>query len=241
VVDPSGNPVGRPITVPLDLAGLPATARDGHLRQAISGLIRTAQGHGCRAIVIEDLDFHDARELGRERTGNRPSRGKRGRSFCHQVAGLPTAQLRDRLVQMTANAGLWMIAVEAASTSRWGAEHWLRSLQEISVDASGHHAAALVIARRGLGQRARQRRGCDSTPAEHGGKRATHPVARAMAAGQPAVLSEPRPRNTGTRKVPGRPPLRQKTRPAERSTPVDQVTQDRSGPPARRDLVPLSV
>jgi hypothetical protein len=123
VVDPWGNPIGRPITVPLDPAGLPATARDGHLRQAISRLIRTAKGHGCRAIVIEDLDFHDARELGREGTGNRPSRGKRGRSFRHQVAGLPTAQLRDRLVQMTANAGRWVIAVEAASTSRWGAEH----------------------------------------------------------------------------------------------------------------------
>jgi len=241
MVDPSGNPVGQPITVPLDLAGLPAPTRDGHLRQAVSVLIGTAKAHGCRAIVIEDLDFKDARELGRERTGNRPSRGKRGKSFRRTVAGLPTARLRDRLVQMAANAGLSVITVDPAYTSRWGTEHWLCSLQKISVDGSGHHAAALVIARRGLGQRARQRRRCDSTSAEHGGKRATHPVVVSMVAGQPAVLSEPRIRDTRTRKARGQPHLRRKTRPGERDSPVDQVTQDRSGPPTRRDSVPLSV
>jgi IS605 OrfB family transposase len=125
VVDPSGNPVGRSITVPLDLTGLPAPTRDGHLRQAVSVLVNTAKDHGCRAVVIEDLDFNDARELGRERTGNRPSRGKRGKSFRRTVAGLPTARLRDRLVRMAANAGLSVIAVDPAYTSQWGAEHWL--------------------------------------------------------------------------------------------------------------------
>lgn len=204
-------------------------------------LVDTAKDHGCRAVVIEDLDFKDARELGRERSSNRPSRGKRGKSFRRTVAGLPTARLRDRLVQMAANAGLSVIAVDPAYTSQWGAEHWLCLLQKISVDASGHHAAALVIARRGLGQRARQRRRCDSTSAEHGGKSATRPVVRSAVAGQPAVLSEPRKRDTGTRKARGQPHVRQKIRPAERRTPVDQVPQDRSGPPTKRDSVPLSV
>lgn len=154
---------------------------------------------------------------------------------------MPTAKFRDRLVQMSTNAGLSVIAVDPAYTSKWGAEHWLGWLQEISADASGHHAAALVIARRGLKQRARQRKRCDSTPAGHGQERATRPVVRPMVVGQPAVLSEQRQRNTGTRKARGQPLLRRKTRPAERSTPVDQVAQDRSGPPARRDSVPLSV
>jgi len=241
VVDPSGNPVGQPVTVPLDLAGLPAPTRDGHLRQAVSVLVNTAKDHDCRAIVIEDLDFKDARELGRERTGNRPSRGRRGKGFRRMVAGLPTARFRDRLVQISANAGLSVIAVDPAYTSRWGAEHWLCFLQKISVDVSGHHAAALVIARRGLGQRARQRRRCDLTSAEHGGKRATRPVVVSMVAGQPAVLSEPRIRDTRTRKARGQPHLRRKTRPGERDSPVDQVPQDRSGSPTRRDSVPLSV
>ena len=241
VVDPSGNPLGQPLTVPLALAGLSSTTRDGRLREVISRLIAVAKAHGCQAIVIEDLDFHDALEMGRERSGHRRARGRRGRNFRRLVSGMPTARFGDRLVQMAANAGLPVIAVERAYTSRWGAEHWLGCIQEISADASGHHAAALVIDRRGLDQPARRQKRCDSTPAEHGEKRAAHPVVRSKGAGQPAVLSEQRTRDTGTREARGQPHLRRKTRPAERDTPVDQVTQDRSGSPTRRDSVPLSV
>jgi hypothetical protein len=62
---------------------------------------------------------------------------------------------------MAGNAGLVVIAVDPAYTSRWGAEHWLGPLRErISpVPASGHHAAAVVIGRRALGHRARRRAG----------------------------------------------------------------------------------
>ena len=260
VVDPSGNPVGRPITIPLTLADLRATTSEGHLRQAISALLATllattSEGHlrqaisallataranGCRAIVIEDLDFADTRELGRERSGRR-SHGKPGKSFRRLVTGIPTAKLCQRLVQMANNVGIVVIAGDPAYTSKWGAEHWLGSLQEISADASGHHGAALVIARRGLAQRARQRKRRDSTPTEHGGKRATRPVVRSTGAGQPAVPSEQRTRNTRTHKARGQPRLRRNTRTAERTTSVDQVAQDRSGPPARRDFVPLSL
>ena len=74
---------------------------------------------------------------------------------------LPTGRFRDRLVQMAANAGLSVIAVDPAYTSRWGAEHWLGPLRErvSPVPASGHHAAAVVIGRRALGHRARRRAG----------------------------------------------------------------------------------
>jgi hypothetical protein len=106
VVAPDGNVLGVPFTVPLDLAGLPAATRDGRLRNAISRLIATARQHGARAIVIEDLHFAETRTEGRERHGNRPSRGKRGRAFRRMVSGIPAGKLRDRLVQMTANAGL---------------------------------------------------------------------------------------------------------------------------------------
>ena len=241
VVDPSGNPVGLPVTLPLSRPGLSATTRDGRLRQAISDLLTTAKANGSRAVVIEDLDFAEAREMGRERSGNRPSRGKRGKSFRRLVAGIPTGKFRQLLVQMATNAKVAIIAVDPAYTSRWGAEHWLCSLKEISVDASGHHAAALVIGRRGLGPRARRQTRCDSTRAEHGEERATRPVVRSKGAGRPALLSKQRMRGTGTRGARGQPHPRQKTRRAERSFPVDQVAQDRSGPPARQDLVPLSV
>jgi hypothetical protein len=55
VIAADGNVTGIPVTVPLELAGLPATTRDGHLRNAVSALIATARQHGARAIVIEDL------------------------------------------------------------------------------------------------------------------------------------------------------------------------------------------
>ena len=94
VVAADGNVLGTPAAIPLDLAGLPSATRDGRLRAAISSLIATAREHGARAVVIEDLDFAEARAEGRERPGNRPSRGRRGRGFRRAVAGIPTARFR---------------------------------------------------------------------------------------------------------------------------------------------------
>ena len=173
MVDRSGNPVGTPSTIPLTLSGLPATTRDGHLRAAISQLLQKATDAGCPAIAIEDLDFARARSEGREHTAGSPSRGRKGRRFRGLVERIPTARFRDRLVQMAANRGIFVIAVDPAYTSRWGAEHWLGVLRSVSAETGGHHCAAVVIARRGLGQRARRRGGCDSTPPEDGRKRAT--------------------------------------------------------------------
>jgi len=238
VVDPSGNPFGQPVSVALDLGGLAASTRDAHLRSAISTLLGLARANNCRVVVIEDLDFSDARELGRDRAGRRPSRGKRAKSFRRLVSGIPTARFRDRLVQMAANAGVAVIAVDPAYTSRWGAEHWLGALRQISPTASGHHAAALVIGRRGLAQRARRRERCDSTPPVDGPERAANSAVWAMPAD--AGLCEPcrEPRSHQAR---GQPHQRQKTRPAERAQRGDQVAQDRSGPPAGRNSLPLGV
>jgi IS605 OrfB family transposase len=119
VVDPSGNPLRGPATIPLALGGLAASTRDGHLRRSISQLLQMARAHDCRALVIEDLDFCDSREQGRERPGRRPTRGRRGKSFRRLVAGIPTARFRDRLRQMSTNKGLAVVAVDPAYTSSW--------------------------------------------------------------------------------------------------------------------------
>jgi len=174
VVDASGNPVGGPLTIPLEVTHLPASTRDGHLRQAISQLLSIAKKSECGAVVIENLDFAEARSQGREHTGRRPSRGRRGRGFRGLVAGIPTGKFRQRLSQMAANQGLSVIAVDAAYTSRWGLQHWFAALEQASSEASTHHAAALVIGRRGLAQRARRRVRCDSTPPEDGQERAAN-------------------------------------------------------------------
>jgi IS605 OrfB family transposase len=239
VLDRSGNPVGTPRTIPLDLAGLAASTRDGRLRSAISELLRLAKRHGGRAVVVEDLDFADARDEGRERSGRRPRRGGRARAFRRQVAGIPTGKFRRRLVEMATNAGLAVVAVDPAYTSRWGAQHWLRALQQqFSPGVTGHHAAAVIIGRRGLGRRARRRGGCDSTRPEDWQERATNSAVRPTLAA--AGLSGPRTRKPGNRKARGQPHPRQRTRPADRSPPGDQTAHDRSGPPTKQDSLLLS-
>ncbi len=231
VIAPDGNILGTPATIPLHLAGLPATTRDGHLRAAISRLIATAKKHGARAIVIEDLDFADARAEGRERAGSRPSRGRTGRGFRRAVAGIPTGKLRDRLVQMAANASLSVIVVDPAYTC-WAAQHWLNPLRKHHPKTTGHHAATLVIGRRGLGHRARRRvTGNQTAPAE----------AARPAQTRPGTTRRPRPH-------PGNPPpheahgSRQATRPAGLTGPrqaTRQPTTDR-GRPASQDHVLLA-
>jgi hypothetical protein len=220
VLDVSGNPLGPPHTIPLDLDGLPATTRDGRLRDAIAAIVHLAHQHGCRSITVENLDFAEARQLGREALG----RGRRGKNFRRTVAGIPTRKFRELLAGMAANAGLWVVAVDPAWTSVWGGRYWLTPLDHAtpnSVTVSRHHAAAVVIGRRGLGLGARRRPG---VPRVH----------RRMGKGE--LPARPGNRTWG-REGPGPPGGQQaaaaprKTRPAERIKPSDQVAQDRPVPP----------
>jgi truncated hemoglobin YjbI len=235
VLDRHGNRVGVPYTIGLPLAGLPSSTRDGRLRAAITTILVTAREHRARAVVIENLNFAGARRQGRERTGNRPSRGRRGRAFRHQVAGIPTARFRDRLTCMAASTSLAVIAVDPAYTSRWAAQHWLAPMQQHHPQLTGHHAAALVIGRRGLGLRAR-RRAPGNLPAP----------ADAAAPGR-AKSTQARPgthpqTGTHTRKPATWTDLRQppgtKTARPRRTTAGDQATQDRPGPPTRAGPLP---
>jgi len=226
-----GNVLGTPATIGLDLAGLPAATRDGRLRAAITSIIAAAKQHGARAIVIEDLDFAEARAEGRERHGNRPSRGRRGRAFRRMVAGIPTGRLRDRLVQMAANTGLSVIVVDPAYTSRWGAEYWLGPLREHHPMATGHHAAALVTGRRGLGHRAR-RRATGNQPAPEEAARPAQARPRTPPPTRTAQRKPATPR--GPRQPPGT-----KTRPPHKIMAGNQAAHDRSGPPASQDHVLL--
>jgi IS605 OrfB family transposase len=232
VIAPDGNVLGAPTTIGLDLAGLPSATRDGHLRAAISTLIATAKARGARAIVIEDLNFAEARAEGRERAGSRPSRGRRGRDFRRAVSGIPTGKLRGRLVQMAANAGLSVIVIDPAYTSRWGAEHWLRPLREHHPKATGHHAAALVTGRRGLGHRARRRATGNQTAPEEAARPAQ---ARPRTTPPPGTA----PRKPAAPPGPRQPPGAKTGRP-HRITAGNQAAQDRSEPSARQGSVLLA-
>jgi hypothetical protein len=232
VLNPDGNQAGAPYTIGLPLAGLPSSTRDGRLRAAITSILTTAREHRASAVMIENLDFDDARRKGRERTGNRPSRGRRGRAFRHQVAGIPTARFRDRLTQMACNTGMAVIAVDPAYTSRWGAQHWLAPMQQHHPNLTGHHAAALVIGRRGLGLRAR-RRASGNLPAPEDAaapERAKSTQARSGTHPQTGTTTRRPATRTDSRQPPGT-----KTGKPRRTTAGDQATQDRSGPPTRQD------
>jgi hypothetical protein len=161
VLNPAGNPLGEPHTIPLDLDGQPTSTRDGRLQAAVAELLRLAKANGCRWLTVENLGFADARHTGRETLG----RGRRGKAFRRVVSGMPTRRFRDLLVGTAANRGLWIIAVDPAWTSVWGGRYWQQPLNGSTrrpIMVSRHHAAALVIGRRGLGHRARRRGWCDS-------------------------------------------------------------------------------
>jgi hypothetical protein len=234
VLNPAGNPLRPPVTIPLDLDGCSATTRDGRLRQAVSDLVRLATASGCRSLTVENLDFADARQSGRETLG----RGARGKRFRRIVLGMPTRAFRDLLVGMATNAGLWVVAVDPAYTSVWGGHYWQEPLNQSTrppVTVSRHHAAAVVIGRRGLGYRARRRGGCGWRRPEDRQQRATD------SAGQPEAPNVP---DGGLGVVPGSAaqgpggpggqragPQAHKTQLPEPDTAGDQAAQDRSVPP----------
>jgi IS605 OrfB family transposase len=156
VLDASGNPIGEPVSIDIATAGLRASHRDGRVRAAITALLDHAQNSGCGAVVVENLDFADARATGRETLG----RGTRGKRLRRTIAGIPTRRFRTRLTSMAARRGIAVIGVDAAYTSKWGAQHWCKPLQQQTSDPStvtGHHGAAVAIGRRGLGVAIRRR------------------------------------------------------------------------------------
>ena len=156
VLDSSGNPVGDPITIEVRTAGLAASRRDGRVRAAITALLDHAQERTCSAVVVENLDFADARATGRDTLG----RGARGKRLRRTVAAIPTAKFRSRLTAMATRRGINVIGVDAAYTSKWGNQHWRKPLQQRASDpatVTGHHGAAAAIGRRGLGLAIRRR------------------------------------------------------------------------------------
>jgi hypothetical protein len=234
VLTPDGNPIGTAHTIPLNLNG-PTSRRDGQLRQAITALLAHARNNGCASITVEDLNFADARAAGRETMG----RGPRGKRFRRTVAGIPTGKFRDRLGGMAANAHIAVVAVDPAYTSRWGAQHWQAPLnvshrrQNPAVaKVSRHQAAAVVIARRGLGHRARRRTEKSGIPQRMDvGEPSSRPNVTPESVRNPAACKDGphrlRPGNTDP--------------PDQDGTSGDQAAQHRSGPPTKRNSLPLSV
>ncbi len=181
-LDLHGNPVGEPRRFFYNLAGT-AEHRDAQIRHALTRLPHWARQAGVGAIAVEDLDFSDSRT--REKHG----RKKRFRSL---ISRFPTARLRTRLISMAAEAGIAVVAVDPAYTSRWGAEHWRKPMTTPNRKTTRHDAASIVIGRRAQGLPARRR---TSPPPHHQSDGVGH---RNVQAGQDTTgREEPRRRDTG--------------------------------------------
>ena len=164
ILDGHGNPVGPPIRIPLLVKGLAAPIRDGHVREAISELLRIATEHEIGTIVCEDLGWGTS--TGRDEA-------TQGRAFRALIAGFPTSTFKTRLGAMAARAGVDVVAVDPAYTSKWGVTYWQRPTSTSSHQTTGHEAAAIVIGRRGQCHRASRRAGVTSTIQSDSSRRAT--------------------------------------------------------------------
>ena len=155
VIDKHGNTVGEPADFSFSLEGS-TKRRLGKLAAVIQKMMEYAEQHGCEVLIAEDLDFKDIKDLGREH-GRQGRKGKRYRKMLHNF---PTAAFKALFMSMVHNRGSFkgVIVVDPAYTSKWGKEHWFAHLNRTRRwDYSGHHAAAYVIGRRGLGYGAKRR------------------------------------------------------------------------------------
>jgi IS605 OrfB family transposase len=217
-LDPHGNPIGEPRRFFYDLTGT-AEHRDAQIRHTLTKLLHWARQAGVGAIAVEDLDFSDGKT--REKHG-------RKKRFRRLISRFPTARLRARLVSMAAEAGIAVVAVDPAYTSRWGAEHWRGPLTTPNRKTTRHDAASIVIARRAQGYPARRR---TSPPPYHQSDGVGH---RNVQAGQDTAGREgPRRRDTGPRPTGVSPVTGRK-----RATSTPNTVR---GTRTERDSLPLSV
>ncbi|HEX2807446.1 MAG TPA: IS200/IS605 family accessory protein TnpB-related protein, partial [Kineosporiaceae bacterium] len=217
-LDPHGNPVGEPHRFFYELTG-DAENRDAQIRHALTRLLHWTRQTGVAAIAVEDLDFADIKT--REKHG-------RKKRFRRLISRFPTARLRARLVSMAAEAGITVVAVDPAYTSRWGAEHWRKPLSTPTRNTTRHDAASIVIARRAQGHPARRR---TSPPRHHQSDGAGH---RNVQAGQDTTgREEPRRRDIGPRPTDVSPVTGRK-----RATSAPNTVRDAR---TARDSLPLSV
>src|SRR5574337_4613 len=176
-LDAHGNPLGAPRIFGYQLDGT-AQHRDAQVRHALTRLLHWTHRHDVHAVAVEDLDFTDSKT--REKHG-------RHRRLRQLISGMPTAGLRARLLAMATRAGIAVIAVDPAHTSKWGAQHWHKPLTAAHPQTTRHHAAAVAIGRRALGHRIGDRRHRpDHTTAMWPGIGSPRPAPIPEAAGKPA-------------------------------------------------------
>jgi hypothetical protein len=157
----------------------------------------------------------------------------RKKKFRQLIHGTPTSKVKARLVNMAAEHGLALVAVDPVYTSTWGAQHWATPLTTGKRAMTRHDAAGIAIARRALGHPVRRR----TAPPPHD---------RSDRAGHRTVQAGPgTPRREEHRlRIPG--PRTRSVPPGRGANAVNQHAQHRSGRTAehetwQQDSLPLSL
>ena len=159
VCDVYGNLIGKPKTVYFD-----SYRSDKQNKSSVLHALDVVR-HFCERRHVECVFFEDLKGFldSRSRTLN-----EGGHAFRRCVSSIPTGQIKDWGIRKLTSDSCHVEFVAAAYTSQCAKEFWLDS-SAVSSDGSGscssvfsgvHQAAALMIARRGLGLGLYRRFGC---------------------------------------------------------------------------------
>lgn len=151
VCDVYGNLIGKPKTVYFD-----SYRSDKQNKSSVLHALDVVR-HFCERRHVECVFFEDLKGFldSRSRTLN-----EGGHAFRRCVSSIPTGQIKDWGIRKLTGDSCHVEFVAAAYTSQCAKEFWLGSSAATSADGSGscvsvfsgvHQAAALMIARRGLG------------------------------------------------------------------------------------------
>lgn len=151
VCDVYGNLIGKPRTVYFD-----SYRSDKQNKSSVLHALDVVR-HFCERRHVECVFFEDLKGFldSRSRTLN-----EGGHAFRRCVSSIPTGQIKDWGIRKLTGDSCHVEFVAAAYTSQCAKEFWLGSPPAASADGSGscvsvfsgvHQAAALMIARRGLG------------------------------------------------------------------------------------------
>ena len=136
VCDVHGNPCGAPLTIPFATRGNDKQLKSS-LLHALDRVKHICSARHVECVFIEDLKgFSDSKS--RVLNGG-------GRDFRRWVNSIPSGSFREWLSRKVSSISCHVELVPAAYTSQAASVFWF------DVFSCGHHGAALMIARRGLG------------------------------------------------------------------------------------------
>ena len=209
VLDSSGNPIGGPVTIPMELPACgPATVTAGFGRRSPRCSTSPSGTNAPRSwsrILISPMPALPA--------AKRWAAASAVNGYGAPSLAYPPDDSVNRLTAMASRCGIGVIGVDPAYTSTWGRQYWAKPLQQQTSDPSCHRAS-----RRGGRDRQTGTRHADQ--ASTTGPRTQQRMRAGTPPGRPV-----RPPNTTRRASPGSP-----TRPQRRrGAPVHQKTPTASG------------